>query len=129
MNLSFISKDELMIQGVFDEETYKRKSDDIKDVISTTQMNSYDAKAEINNIEDCLLYCKHFLSNLADLWLAADHNLKQRLQVLIFPERTYYENKVIRTVATALIFGYLRSKNRLKSYLVPPRGFEPLSHG
>ncbi len=84
-----------MIQGTFDEETYKRKSDDIKDAILITQMSPYDAKVEINNIEECLLYSKHFLSNLADLWLAADHNLMQRMQILIFPERTYCENKVI----------------------------------
>ncbi len=31
--------DELMIQGAFDEETYKRKSDDIKGKMLTTQIH------------------------------------------------------------------------------------------
>ncbi len=121
--------DELMIQGTFDEDTYKRKTDEIKSEMLTTQMDLSDAKTEINDIEGCLLYCKHFLSNLADLWANSDHNLKQRFQTLIFPEKIYYEDKKFRTTVTALIFKYLRSKNRLESYLVPPRGFEPLSHG
>ena len=121
--------DELIIQGIFNEKTYKRKTDDIKGEILTTQMNLNDAKTEINDIEGCLLYCKHFLSNLANLWAASDHNLKQRFQTLIFPEEIFCEDKTFRTTATALIFKYLRSKNRLESYLVPPRGFEPLSHG
>ncbi len=121
--------DELMIQGIFNEETYKRKTDEIKSEMLTTQMELSDAKTEINDIEGCLLYCKHFLSNLADLWANSDHNLKQRFQTLIFPEKIYYEDKKFRTTATTLIFKYLRSKNRLEIYLVPPRGFEPLSHG
>ena len=94
-----------------------------------TKLNLSDAKIEIVDIEGCLIYCKYFLSNLAELWAASGHNLKQRFQTLIFPEKIYYENKMFRTTATALIFNYLRSKNRLESYLVPPRGFEPLSHG
>mgnify|MGYP000081783304 FL=1 len=110
--------DELMIQGVFDKEAYKRKSNGIKNEISSTQMNLYDSKTEINDIDGCLLYAKHFLSNLANIWLSADHNLKQRLQVLIFPEKTFYDNDIIRTTATALIFKHLRLKNRLESYLV-----------
>ena len=95
----------------------------------TTQMDLSDAKTEINDIEGCLLYCKYFMSNLADLWATSDHNLKQRFQTLIFPEKIHYENNTFRTPLTALIFMYLHSKNRLESYLVPPRGFEPLSHG
>ena len=121
--------DELMINGTFDEEDYKRNSDDLKSEILTTQMDLSDANAEINDIEGCILYCKYFLSNLANLWETSDHNLKQRFQILVFPEKIYYEDKTFRTTATALIFKHLRTKNRLESYLVPPRGFEPLSHG
>ncbi len=119
-----------MSQGTFDEETYRRKIGEIKGDILTIKLNLSDAKTEIVDIEGCLIYCKYFLSNLAELWAVSDHNLKQRFQTLIlFPEKIYYENKMFRTTATALIFNYLHSKNRLKSYLVPPRGFEPLSHG
>ncbi len=88
-----------------------------------TQMDLNDAKTEINDIEGCLLYCKHFLSNLAALWANSGHNLKQRIQTLIFPEKIFYEDKTFRTTATALNFKYLHSKNCLESYLVPPRDF------
>ncbi|MCP4254052.1 MAG: hypothetical protein GY775_11715 [Candidatus Scalindua sp.] len=121
--------DDLMIQGTFSEETYKRKIEEIKSEMVITKLNLSDTKTEIVDIEGCLTYCKYFLSNLAELWAVSDHNLKQRFQALIFPDKIYYENKAFRTTATALLFKYLRSENRLKSYLVPPRGFEPLSHG
>ena len=121
--------DDLLIQGAFDEETYKRKSEDIKGEMVAVKMDLSDSKTEIDDIEGCVLYCKHFLLNIADLWAASDHNLKQRFQTLIFPDKIYYENKAFRTTATAMLFKCLRSENRLKSYLVPPRGFEPLSHG
>ncbi len=63
---------------------------------------------------------KHFLSNLTELRASSDHNLKQRFQTLIFPEKIYNENKMFRTTATVLIAKYLHSKNRLESYMVPP---------
>ncbi len=118
-----------MIQGIFDEDTYKRKSEDIKGEKLTTHMNLSDARTEINDIEGCILYCKYFLSNLADLWANSDHNLKQRFQTFIFPEKIYYEDKTFRTTATALIFKQLQWTNRLASHLVTPRGFEPLLPG
>ena len=59
--------DDLMIQGTFDEETYKRKIDEIKGDILTIKLNLSDAKTEINDIEGCLIYSKYFMSNLADL--------------------------------------------------------------
>jgi hypothetical protein len=78
--------DDLLIQGAFDKETYKRKSDEIRGEISVTKMDISDSKTETDDIEGCVLYCKHFLLNLADLWAASDHNLKQRFQTLIFPD-------------------------------------------
>ena len=63
----------------------------------------------------CLLYCKYFLLSLADLWSASGHILKQRFQALIFTDNIYYENEVFETTLTALIFKYLRAKNRLQS--------------
>ena len=53
-----------MIQGTFDEETYKRKSVGIKSEMFTIQMGLGDAKAQTNDIEGCLLYGKYFLSNV-----------------------------------------------------------------
>ena len=90
-----------------------------------TQMDLSDAKTEINDIEGCLLYSKYFMSNLADLWATSDHNLKQQFQTLIFPEKIYYKNKIFRTTATALIFKYLHSKNRLESFWYPQGDLNP----
>ena len=64
-------------------------------------MGLSDSKTEIDDIEGRLHSCKYFFLNLVDLWTSSDHNLKQRLQALIFADKIYYENKAIRTTATA----------------------------
>ena len=66
---------------------------------------------ELNDVEACLNYCKFFLSNIANLWVNVDLNLKQRFQTLIFPEFIYYNGETFRTTATALISKQLQSKS------------------
>lgn len=119
--------DELMIKGVFDEETYKQKSDEIKNEILVKQIELSEANIELNDIEACLNFCKFFLSNLADLWANADLGLKQRFQKLVFPAEIYYERETFRTTATALIFKHLQQKSPSEFPLAPPTGFEPVS--
>ena len=118
--------DELMIKEIFDEETYKRKTEELKAHILTKQVELSETRIELNDVETCLNYCRFFLMNLASLWAQADVNLKQRFQVLIFPDKIYYENKTFRTTATALIFKQLQAKTPEELQLVAPTGFEPV---
>ena len=118
--------DELMIDGTFDETTYKEKSEEIRSEIIVKQVELNEIKIEMNDIEGCLNYCNYFLKNIADLWATSEINLKQRFQTLIFPEKIYYEKGTFRTTSTALIFKHLQSKTSLESALVAPTGFEPV---
>ena len=43
------------------------------DLLIHKKANEKKVREIINDIEGCLLYCKHFLSNLANLWAASDH--------------------------------------------------------
>lgn len=119
--------DELMINGTFDEVTYKQKAEEIRNEILIKEIERNEVKIDLNDIEACLNYCKYFLSNVADLWAAGDLDLKQRFQALIFPEKIYYEKGTFRTTATALIFKQLQDETSLNSCLVAPTGFEPVS--
>ena len=119
--------EELMIKEVFDEETYKRKSEDLKAKILAKQVELSETRIELNDVEACLNYCKFVLTNLASLWAQADVNLKQRFQTLIFPDKIFYnENGTFRTTATALIFKQLQNEMPRESQLVAPTGFEPV---
>ncbi len=84
--------EELVMKGTFNDKTYKRRSEDLENKILVKQVELNEVKIELNDIEGCLNYCKHFISNLAKLWANADVNLKQRFQSLIFPDKIYYEN-------------------------------------
>ena len=118
--------DELMIKGIFDEETYKQKSEESRNEILVKQVELNETKIDLNDIEGCLNYCKYFLSNLAKLWANADVNLKQRFQTLLFPDKIYFENGTFRTTEIALIFKQLQQKSFEESSLVAPTGFEPV---
>ena len=119
-----------MIKEVFDEETYKRKSEDLKAKILAKQVELSETRIELNDVEACLNYCKFVLTNLASLWPQADVNLKQRFQTLIFPDKIFYnEDGTFRTTATALIFKQLQSELSRESQLVAPAGFEPAFSG
>jgi site-specific DNA recombinase len=118
--------EELLIEGTFDEDTYKRKSEELKNEILVKRIELNEEKIELNDIEACLNYCKFFLANIADLWANADLALKQRFQILIFPEEIYYEGESFKTARTALIFKELQEKNLAEYSLASPTGFEPV---
>jgi len=118
--------DELLIKGAFDEDTYKRKSEESKNEILVRRIELNEEKIELNDIEACINYCKFFLANIADLWANADLALKQRFQILIFPDKIYYEGESFKTARTALIFKELQTKNLAEYSLASLTGFEPV---
>jgi hypothetical protein len=118
--------DELMINGTFNEETYKRKAADLKNQILVKQIELNEVKIDLNDVEACLNYCKFFVSNLALLWASSEVDLKQRFQSLVFPDKIYYEKGTFRTTRTALIFKQLAAKSPEELQLVAPTGFEPV---
>ena len=118
--------DELMIKNLFDEESYRRNSEEVKNEMGQRRIDLEETKAELeNDMQDCLDYCKFFLSNTADLWSDAELDLKQRFQTLIFPQEVYYDRESFRTGVTALIFKHLQPKSHAESCLVSPGGLEP----
>lgn len=114
--------DELMIKGTFDEETYKQKSEELRNEILVKQVELNENKIELNDIKGYLNYCKYFLSNLAKLWANSNVNVKQQFQNLIFPEKIYFENGTFRTTATTSIFKQLEQLPANKSGLVARTG-------
>ena len=121
--------DELIIEGVFGEETYQAHSERIQEEIVMRRLELDEADTELNDIEACLSYCKFFLSNCAALWEQAELNLKQRFQNLIFPEGIAFDGMSFGTARPAFIFKQLQPQTAQKCELVAPRGFEPRSDG
>ncbi|MBN1573619.1 MAG: zinc ribbon domain-containing protein [Deltaproteobacteria bacterium] len=119
--------DDLVIDGVFDEGTYREKSDALRDEMLLKQVELDDSKIHFVDFEECLKYCKYVLSNLGSFWENADIDLRQRFQSLIFPEKLYYESKTFRTTKIPYIIKKLQDKSPEKLHLASPRGFEPLS--
>ena len=111
--------DELMIQGTFDEETYKEQLEQLEQQRMVRQLELNEAKIERNDIEACLNYCNAFLKNLAKLWANADVNLKQRFQNLVFPQGIKYEGGSIGTALISPIFKLLQQENSEQSIMAP----------
>ncbi len=118
--------DELIIKGVFDEETYRSQSQTLKAELLAKQVELGDARIELNDIEACLNYCRLFMTNLATLWANSELNLKQRFQQLVFPQGISFDRMTFRTTAISPIFKEIQAVDSEKSQLASPRGFEPL---
>lgn len=117
--------DELVIQGTFDEATYKQKVSQLKDEIMIKTIELNELKIDLGDIEACLNFCKFFLANVAELWQHARLGLKQQFQNTIFPSGIYYEENSFRTKETALIFAHFQAKTKAEYQLVALRGIEP----
>lgn len=118
--------EELVINGTFDNKTYKRKHQEIDNEKMIKQLQIDEMNIEINDVSKVVSYCKYFLLNLSELWINADITLKQRFQKLIFPKGIIFDGKKVRTAVTNTIFGCLHNINTQKVKMVSRRGVEPL---
>ncbi|MCX5667409.1 MAG: recombinase family protein, partial [Candidatus Omnitrophica bacterium] len=119
--------DELMIKGVFDADTYKKKAEEVKNDIVVKQVELNEVNIELNDIEACLSYAKAVLLNIANLWANAEHTLKQRFQTLVFPQGVSFDGEEFRTAVTSMIIKQLQQIPARESQLVALSGFEPES--
>lgn len=119
--------DSLVIQGTFDEATYRENAGAIKREIVSKTVELEDLKIDLEDIRACIEYCKFYVRSISKLWLGADLRLKLRLQNQVFPSGVYCEEKIIRTKETALIFAHFQAKTKAEYQLVALRGFEPRS--
>ncbi|MBF0571703.1 MAG: recombinase family protein [Candidatus Omnitrophica bacterium] len=111
--------DELVIKGTMDDTTYKLRVKELQDEVSAKQIELSELKTgSETDLEDCLKYCKFFVTNFAPHWAAGNIDLKQRFQRLIFPDKIYYENGTFRTTVTNLVFKRLQGKSPDLSDLV-----------
>lgn len=115
--------DDLVINGVFDEVTYRENSDELRDEMLAKQVELDDARVHFVDFEECLKYCKYVLSNLGKFWENADLDLRQRFQTLIFPEKLYYDSKTFRTTKIPYIIKHLQDKSPEELHLVSPELF------
>ncbi len=120
---------DFLIHRTIDEDTYKQKTEEIKNDIFTKRIELNENEIELNDVGACLNYCKYFLSNISNLWANADLNLKQRFQNLIFPEGIYFNGRYFRTPKISLIFSHLQGKAGEESRVAALPGFEPGSDG
>ncbi len=82
----------------------KVRTDILEQEMSYQELSSTYTK----NINGCIDYCKHLLSNLSDIWKKSDLSLRQRLQGSILPQGIYFEGETFRTEAIAFIFKYVQ---------------------
>ena len=117
---------ELVINGTFDKETYKKQASGIDGQIAVKKIELSETEVEVNDINTFINYCNYFIKNISKLWTRSDIELKVQFQNIIFPEGVYYKDGIIGTTQIATIFEVLRDKNIDKSTMAAHRGLEPL---
>lgn len=118
--------DHLVIDGVFNEDAYRRNVERIEDEIMLMKIELNETKIVLNDVESCLNYCKYFLLNCALLWVGAKLDLRQRFQNLIFLQGISYDGKAFGTARLTFIFRHLQRSSTKKSHLPPWTGLEPV---
>jgi len=84
--------EELVIQGTFNEQTYKEQVAILEQELIAKRVELNEAKIERNDAEGCLNYCRYWLTNLAKLWANGGVDLRQRFQTLVCPQGASYQD-------------------------------------
>ena len=117
--------DELMIKGVFDEETYRKRSDEFKAEIMSKKIELGDARIELNDVEACVSYCTFLLGNIANIWANAPLDLRQRFQLMMFPEAVAFDGEFFRTTAISPVIKEIEAVVSKKYEMASPCGTNP----
>ena len=72
-----------------------------------------------------LAFAEHVILNAARLWTEASSDQKERLQKVLFPEGVRFEDGVIKTAVTCLIFNLLPQFQAEKERMGWSTGLEP----
>ena len=72
-----------------------------------------------------LAFAEHIILNAARLWREFPSEQKQRLQKVLFPEGVRFEDGVIKTRATCVLFNLLAESQGENISLATLPGFEP----
>ena len=114
-----------LYERAIDRETYQRQLDKLNEEIMLAEMQEREAKLEDYDIEAVLNFAEHVILNAARLWIEFSSDQKQRLQKVLFPEGVRFENQIIQTGATCLLFKLLPEVQGEKASLATPPGIEP----
>jgi site-specific DNA recombinase len=115
-----------LYEKAIDRETYERQRDKLNEQIVLAEMQERDAKLEDYDVEAVLNFAEHVILNAARLWIEFSSDQKQRLQKVLFPEGVRFEDGVIKTAATCLLFKLLAEPEAGKTTLATLTGFEPV---
>jgi site-specific DNA recombinase len=118
-------EDTFIYEKAIDRETYQRQLDKLNEQIVLAEMEEREAKLEGYDVEAVLAFAEHVVLNAARLWVEFPSDQKQRLQKVLFPEGVRFEDGIIQTTVTCLLFKLLPQAQGEKSTLATLPGIEP----
>lgn len=115
------------IDDILDKETYLEQKELIEKQTRIVGARLEKLSSQLmNNLDECLDYCGYFFTNITELWVGGDIDLKQRFQYILFPNGIYYDgDEFIGTEEKSCIFQLLEAGTRRTSTLAPREGLEP----
>ena len=109
---------------------YKEVLDPLDSEILTQNIIVNDLEIDCLEINLVLKFATNFMSNTKKFWVNADLSQKQKFQQFIFPQGiTCNKDGIVGTPVLSPCYAILGTSVPEKSYLVVPRGFEPLLPG
>ena len=96
--------EDLVIAGTFDQETYKTQTQAIRTAITAKEQELASKQTDAGDFEDCIEYCKNFLTNARQIWENGDIHTQKRFQATLFPAGFTITPEKVGTADIPLLF-------------------------
>ena len=107
------------------ESDYREMKESLEQEILTFEMKINDARQDEIEIEELLDFAENLLLSAAGTWKQSGLELRQRLQLVLFPDGVTYLERTYRTSVTNPMFNMLGEIVPAKEQLVALPGIEP----
>jgi len=109
---------DLLLDGRIDRETYRERLDQIEQGITVTSPEYSDDVAESLDIQAAMNYTEALLGNAREMWPDCPLDLRQRIQGLIFPQKTKWDGDSFGSPVTHLFINCLQPENGCMAEMV-----------
>lgn len=107
-------------------EQFRERMEHIENMMAVEKIAVAESRTDQYDLEGCMAYAKHAITNVAEQWLTLNPTLRARFQKLIFPEGIRYtRGKGFGTIKLGRIFALNETFGKDQSLLVDLRGIEP----
>ena len=117
-----------LFERSIDIKTYDRHAEKVREELTLARIDRHSGQLEELDVEGIVAFAERVLPRVADLWVQASLEQRQRFQQLFFPDGIALDgNGFVGARVNAPAFSYLRTIGDGNEKLVDQTGIEPVT--